>query len=382
MKTFKDMIKVFKEKQEMYGKPKPSAPSIQNINSSASASAPAPSSTSTYNSNTSTYNSNTSVSSYPTEPPPKYSLDKDQIEYIKRMREKKQEKDDEDYNSSVPKRIRKIMQIANLKEKKDGVATAYNLAKNFGTVERAMDFYKGVIWPIIEFYGFLGISTNKIVSYHIAGRTTDEIKAFLDRKLENFERDKQIPTISTPPMYDNEHDKSRFTSSYKPPHIVKQESVNSRWTNMRQNLKMGIMNRTGKRDRTGKLEDMSNLYDYNSSDESEASDYSDNSNGSSIINDDDNSIIKINTDGTHSRIRFNRSHNNNMMLKTRTPSPPNETIFGNLYGDEEKEETEHIPPYIKSNLRNGVVYEGDKYQMDRQKFMEEYIKNRIHKSDL
>ncbi len=77
-------------------------------------------------------------------------------------------------------RIRKIIQITDLKNIKNGLIAAHKLGTKFNTVEDAMNIYKGIVWPLYEFYKFLGIYPDKIINYHINGLTVEQIKANLD----------------------------------------------------------------------------------------------------------------------------------------------------------------------------------------------------------
>lgn len=392
MQTFKEMKKRFQAFQ--------AAQKQNDHQPDASASAPAP-------------DSNVSVSSYPTiaNTPPKHNFNQEQIEHIRRVQQKRKEKEEDDYNNNVTSRTQKIIQITNIREMKDGIMTAYNLAKEFKTVEAAMDFYKGVVWPLYEFYQFLNISPNKILAYHIDGRSVDQIKASLDWMIRNPNQ-KLINRRN--PFSNSKFQSNKPYSTYKPPHKVEEEKLADRWARIRLNLQSGgtVSGNTyqdQRRDHNGRLEDISSIYDYKSDSDSGSGYNSDN--GVYVQSSDEeeeyevshnsNSIIKINADGTHSRMRFNRSTTNSSLdayshnMYGNTP-PEYDNIFGGLYGDHEGDD--ELPSYEnihddgtkyddlrlmwdnfmqnvnKRKQTNNYMDECSEYQADKAKFLEEYCK--------
>lgn len=404
MQTLNEMKRRFQAFKAAQNDPQPSAPSTKKAlpgPAPGSASAPAP-------------DSNVSVNSYPSiaNTPPKHDFNREQIEHIRRIQQKRKEKEEDDYNNNITSRTRKIIQITNLRKMKDGIMAAHNLAKEFKTVEEAMDFYKEVVWPLYEFYQFLNISPNKILTYHIDGRSIDQIKASLDWMIKNPNQE-LLPITRRNPFENGQFRSNKPHTTYKPPHKVEKEKLSDRWTRIRQNLQSGgtVSGNTyqdQRRDHNGRLEDMSSIYDYKSDSDSGSGYNSDNgtyvqSSGEEEydVSHNSNSIIKINADGTHSRMRFNRSNANSSLdayshnMYRNTP-PEDDNIFGGLYSDHEGDD--ELPSYenihddgtkyhnrrlmwdnFMQNVNrrkqtNNDMDKGSKYQADKAKFLEEYRK--------
>lgn len=389
MQTLKQMMARIKEQHVAKAAPKPSAPPPPGIAGSPPT-------------------SNSSASSYPSTAEKPVQYNKAQVEFMKKMHaramEKKLEKEAENYNDNIITRKRKILQITDICKKKDGLQAIHNLANEYQTVEEAMDFYKGVVLPLYEFYQFLDITVNTIITYHMDGRSVDQIKASLDWMINHPNQQYIFPSEKSARRNPfARHRTSQSIVPYKPPHVAQRENLQSRWASIRQNM-LGSETYTHiepepepQRDMYGRLEDMSTLYDYRDSDSDSDSDggYPSSSGDEWADNEDDdsNSIIRINADGSTERMRFNRPANgppeysHNMFGTT---SPQNESMFGNLYEDEDE-----LPSYDDSTPREETGYrdrraiwnnfmenarkqhqenDGRSYQEDKRKFMEEYYK--------
>lgn len=384
MTTFKDMVDRFRENKAMQNAKKPYVPPVSvypstgkplynSHNADADAAAPAGDED----------DSHTSVE--------KTSGSMPNMEHIRMLRMYQKRQEDEkkkNYNLTPQSRVIKILNHTFLRDDKGGIAAATKLSNKFSTAEAGIMFYKLKVWHLFEHYRFLGIPISAIVEYYDNGLTEDQIKANLDWQIDHPGEDiyKSKPILptwmnksTTLPYryYHTPHDepyKPKFIQPYKPPHKVERENLQSRWHSIKEKLQKKTTKQNQKRDHFGRLEDMSSLYEYHSDDEFNSSDSEnstfDYSNDENNVTDTANSIIRINADGTHSRMKFNRSGNDNSNSHVpkrtifRATHKEPENLFGNLFGDEDEESTQP-PTYQESQYQY--------YQMQKQKEKEKQM---------